>query len=92
MRDSALRNTGFHIGLPARHYLKATTNSVPNRATNVKALRAKIDQTQFNPLVYLGGNHHKHNRSQPPPGGGLVTNRWHTHIHPTRVSSTRMAW
>ena len=56
-----MRNTGFHIGPPVRHYLKAKANSVPNRVANVKARGAKIDQTQFNPLMYLGGNHHNHN-------------------------------
>ena len=68
MRDAALRNTGFHIDPPARHYLKAKANSVPNRVANVKECGAKIDQTQFHPLMYLGGNHHNHNRSQPPGG------------------------
>ena len=63
MRDAALRNTGLHIGLPARHYLKANANSVPNRVANLKAFGAKIDLIQFHPLMYLGGNYHNHNGS-----------------------------
>ena len=63
MTDAALQNTGFHIGPSDRHYLKVKANSLANRVANVKECGAKIDQPQFYPLMFLGGNHHNHNAS-----------------------------